>query len=119
MILKPEQISIGNNVWYYQEFTPDNEHEEYAVNLYDPNGDFVRDFSDLDEMIKWVEMVDSLRPLLTTKEKNLLRMMCQLGIFNFYHAAREPFCPIESEKNILQDLFMKLTYAREEDKNGK
>ena len=54
MILKPQKINIGGKEWYCQEFTPDSPQDEYAVNLYDCNGDFVREFTSYEEMVNWI-----------------------------------------------------------------
>lgn len=111
MISKPKKISVGNKDWYYQEFTPDSPQEEYAVNLYDSNGDFVQEFNSFDCMARWVEQLEPLKFSLSSAERRLIREMCQLGIFNFHHAANEAFHPNEYEKNVLLDLFTKILFA--------
>lgn len=111
MISKVEKISIGNTDWYYQEFTPDNPQDEYAVNLYDSKGDFVREFDSYEEMARWVEQLEPMKFSLSPAERRLIREMCQIAIFNFHHAASEAYCPNEYERNVLQNLLTKVYFA--------
>lgn len=49
-ISEAKSISVNGVIWHYQEFTGN----EYAVRLYDENGDFVIEFSDFGEMVRFV-----------------------------------------------------------------
>ena len=55
MIHKVVRMIVNNRLWYYQEFTPDELDDEYAVNLYDSNGDFFREFDSYEKMMNWIK----------------------------------------------------------------
>lgn len=53
MISKAKQIEVNGFKWFYQEFrNPDGSLD--GVNLYDSIGDFVTEFKDYSEMIRFL-----------------------------------------------------------------
>ena len=51
MICKDEKITINGITWYFQKFVEGGKTE---YNLYDEEGNFVAEFKDFEEMIRFV-----------------------------------------------------------------
>lgn len=111
MIHKPEKLQLFGKDWFYQKFTPDKFCDDCGCNLYNADGDFVREFDSYEEMADWIAKSRMLDFALTPQELDAVFRMCALAIFNFNMAAQQAYCPNEHEQNILQGLLAKVVNA--------
>ena len=111
MIHKPEKLICENKTWYYQAFTPDSLCDDSGCNLYNANGEFVREFGSYEEMKNWITQTKLLSLALNEQELDTVYKMCALAIFNFNMGAQQAYCPNEHETNLLQGLLAKVVNA--------
>lgn len=98
----PVKITVGGIEWYYQTFYKDDGNVD-AVRLYDKNGEFVREFKNLDKLSVWLK-----RRADTKREELAKRVAKKIEKYDVEkkRRLRNEWIP-ESEKAKTQAIFMK------------